>query len=261
MPNTSYDFDAATSKLARADKHLDDLKKVMIDYSESKPAQAIVEPAHYDGSLVITTKVLVAPPSSIRDILGDFLNNVRSALDTSLFPILEHRVTNVRQIQFIISKDRATFEVEFDKKLRPYLNDATVQAIESVSPFKDGNPTLYNLAELSNYDKHRFQIKTVASSTMVMEELESLLPLGTPLPNFSTLTIGEGGSLRLHFGVAAFHSDHMKPFLNAAMIHRIPAMVTILTPSDEQDRMLYAFFHGTKLQVQILIQNIINANS
>lgn len=157
-------------KISRAEKHLNDLKPIIADYIESRPYVLAKDPG--DESGLYRIRMTSNVPSDIPLICGDFIYNIRSALDhlaaalnppsrkrSVYFPIFwsgvweEHSESedegkaNDRKKWASSTRKMAPEAVEILKRLQPDYNEVD-HSDQRVVHYLDG----INL--LSNYDKH-----------------------------------------------------------------------------------------------------------
>jgi hypothetical protein len=67
-------------KLARAAEHLESLNEEVASYLDSRPYE-VVQETQPEGNPLLVCKVNSLPPMRLSVLLGDFLHNLRSALD------------------------------------------------------------------------------------------------------------------------------------------------------------------------------------
>jgi len=152
-------LDDCKLKIVRAEKHLDELASEFMGLANRKPYDVVFD---YDpnvpGELGVNVRVNEEPPAYLGAILGDFLQNCRSALDyiaagldraagrggfTSYFPIYENRMT---------------FQNEAAGQFKHWKNSLAI--VEGVQPFNSTrrpiktHPALI-LHRLNRTDKHR----------------------------------------------------------------------------------------------------------
>lgn len=258
-------FTTAVMKLERAGEHFEELEQLLIKYANSNPARVILSPSYYNFTnpptsfIKVTTTVVEPPPVKIKSVLGDFFHNLRSALDTVFFPLVEGKFENKRHVQFIIGKDEERFNEEFEKRFSPHLNKHTISAIKDAKPFKEGNALLYMLSELNNIDKHRYQI--VASTdggTITREELMALVPPGTKISQFHSIVLG--GSLMIRVGGEWSEPKNLQNFISNTKCPPLPAMVFLKSPEQEYLQEILQICRTIKQEVETLVQKIISAN-
>lgn len=81
MNETAHPLEGARLKIGRAGEHLSTLKVGLRDYEARAPYELVKEP-HPDYQWhVVRAKVREEPPVRLGLIVGDFLNNLRAALD------------------------------------------------------------------------------------------------------------------------------------------------------------------------------------
>jgi len=266
MPKIDEMFTTSVIKLARAGEHLAEIEKLLVEYENSKPARVVLKPSYENfinppkSYIKITTRMAEPPPERIKAVLGDFLHNLRSALDTAVFPLVEDKFDNKRLIQFVISEDEASFRDKFDKKFAPHLNEATISVIKESKPFKGGNALLYALSDLNNIDKHRYHIVASADAggTITGEQFATLVPPGTYIARFQSIILG--GTLIIPMVGEWSEPKKLQDFISDNNSLPIPAKVFLEPPSYEHSEELYYVCHEMKQEVEKLVKKLINAN-
>lgn len=167
-------FDSV-SKLTRAKHHLNELEVMVQQYRDAHPyrAERYVEGRGKNRRDVWRLQITQQPPAEIPLILGDFLYNVRSALDylaaelvrpsetsRSFFPILSCRVWDMP----VVLNAKGVDPLADDR--RRWASIENMMAPDVVAILKDLQPTgqdgadgemnaLTLLNQLSNKDRHR----------------------------------------------------------------------------------------------------------
>lgn len=145
-------------KMQRAVKHLHDTEQLISDYLQSSPYHIEVQTDQQSSAYVVTT-THTPPPDAIALSFGDFLNNLRSALD--------HLARMLVQQNGGIPVDGpggTTFPITRNAKedLTNIKGGATTpqrEILHRVQPHQMGSDyekhPLWKLNELNNIDKHR----------------------------------------------------------------------------------------------------------
>jgi hypothetical protein len=157
-------------KIDRADEHLETTLAILrgIAYGECK----IVPEINKKLNCGVQRISLPKPPDSLSTVVGDFLFNIRSALDQLLWQlVLVNDCTPGKSNMFIIAETAESFAKQV-KSGR--LNGTSAQVktlIEGLQPYHrgNGNESLITLARLHNTDKHQTPNLTtaVAHDTLV----------------------------------------------------------------------------------------------
>ena len=153
------------AKLDRGREHLERFKDECQGFLMGPPKPyEIIEERQVDGGEVFdifTIKISEQPPSSLSLAAGDFLQNMRSALDYMIYALTEANLgkpppSNLgRDIGFPIAMRIEEFE---PKKIRA-VPPNVVTIIEGLQPYHGANPDHHDLAilhRMANIDKHRF---------------------------------------------------------------------------------------------------------
>jgi hypothetical protein len=164
------DLAGVRGKLSRAKEHLDDIYAAVYSWSLSEEAKHSVPDIKYetDGKYIyaLLGKVSLIERPDIGLLIGDFVHNLRSALDHVVAQMAWKRDSTFdgTKTAFPITLTRGEFKNSIRRSLEPFLSDqAITTAFESYQPYKTeetyGTPAreaiLYIVSELDNIDKHR----------------------------------------------------------------------------------------------------------
>jgi hypothetical protein len=160
---------AAIDKLDRAEEHLKVIDGEEVAWLNTRPYRA-VRKGEFDGPYeIVRVDMLRPPPDTLAPVIGDCLQNLRSALDHIAFQLAIDNLGRLptakeaKKVQFPISGERAHQKLnEFLKSvpgqyLRFIAPDAQA-AIHQLQPCQRRNPKhdpLWIVCELNNIDKHR----------------------------------------------------------------------------------------------------------
>jgi hypothetical protein len=203
------------AKLDRADEHLERLNREIGTWLDGKPHAYWAKPDFHAGRYSIHVTVNEVPPPLLSVVCGDYVHCLRSALD-------HLACGNVKKITkrtaFPIYRDGDDFfcavEMPARRKRPGPLTGLDPEgnlfaAIKAFQPYEgpDGyeRHPLFNLAELSNADKHRAILASAAANRRVDAEAlwvrgkhivcsDAEYAMGTPLVNgakvcWGTLTV------------------------------------------------------------------------
>lgn len=165
-------LESVALRLARAQEHLDalgdEIDRFLDPPDADKPYGSILEKDDETGKRRLCASVRRSPPPHLSLFVGDFLHNVRSALDHLAWKLGGDPPSNEKASEFPIFLTRDQFRhptggrsgYEKTSGIEP-----RAQAIiEDVQPFNGGDDPqlhpLWMLHELSTEDKHRLPIVT-----------------------------------------------------------------------------------------------------
>jgi hypothetical protein len=159
MPNP---LDGARAKLDRARLHLTDLEDRIAAYLQTQPIQ-IREQHDRDGATrhiqwIATTST--KPPAQLGLIVGDWAQNVRAALDSTVYELVRREFGDAdpRWTQFPVVLDEGRYAGQEQARLRG-APAWSLPVFRGLQPFNDGAEAAYHplavLADVSNRDKHR----------------------------------------------------------------------------------------------------------
>ena len=160
-------LDSVKLKLVRAQEHLAAVLEVLGGASYGKCE--IIPEENPDANLGVLRVRLPKVPDTLSPLIGDFLFNVRSALDHVVWQlVLANGGTPTKATCFPISSDPGAFAKHSKTRLAGVSPKASA-LIETLQPYHGGNEPLGILARLHNVDKHQtFNLITaVASDTLI----------------------------------------------------------------------------------------------
>lgn len=164
-------IDEIRVKLARAEKHLDDVLGALEGYKQA----AVVIAMEKDESLQMAVqRVHLTPNSSpeISAIAGDFFSNVRAVLDYVIWQLVLKNPPNVpgASNQFPITDSAKGFADQVARKRLRGVPEEAKKTIEALQPYQDRSNPLGILNRLVNIDKHQTLnvVAVVADNTEVV---------------------------------------------------------------------------------------------
>jgi len=153
---TDHPLDGINLKLIRAQKHVDDVMGML---SLIKVGECCITPERNEnlGLLVQRISIQPKPPLELSVVIGDFLFDVRSALDHLIWQLVIHnRGSPTSRNMFPITSAPAQLNAAVAKRRRlEGVSPKTCAIIESLQPYHTGNEALGRLDALHNADKHR----------------------------------------------------------------------------------------------------------
>ncbi len=194
-------------RLDWADRCFDDLKASVEAFGKRHPCEVLSNRDLETGDYVFRLKVHEEPPLDWGFLIGDFINNVRCAVDNLVWEIARRNADPPPdRTQFLACFDHATFEKR--RHSLAGLPDAAFYTIKMVQPYQDRyaywgqwrqvNPAespAYILERLWNWDKHR------ASHP-------AFFALGRETVWFNLHTVPEEASIEPHsFNVEPLHDN------------------------------------------------------
>ncbi len=167
-PTTS--LTGARLKLKRARDHLYTLGDELAAFNAGEPFKIVHEPSSDGSEHVFRAQILREPPPVLSVIIGDALQNMRSALEHLAWGLTpeEDRRKSERSIGFpVYTDERAFFQVDKNRgtystrsgahKIRAMESKART-AIAQLQPYKSKDPhehPLWLLNELARTDRHQ----------------------------------------------------------------------------------------------------------
>lgn len=146
--------------MMRAQQHLESLDAAIDQWSESRPYRFRKQRDPDTGWYIWTCRVLRPPPVQLGLIFGDYLNNLRSALDYLAQALVKRGGKNPsRRVRFPILLEVDEWDTDRTKVARKGIPARWVAVIESLQPYRRGDAAadqpLAILNKLANLNEHR----------------------------------------------------------------------------------------------------------
>jgi len=161
-------------RIERAGQHLANLKRRVKTYQDANEGTMLYR-IDQSGALTVQGLPKEAPPRIIGVLLGETIQNLRTALDYLVFALAwwdSGKFDSERKTQFPICDSLELFKSKRDVWLAGISDDHRI-AIEWLQPYK-GRKWLANLRDISNLDKHN--IVTVTPGLVGT----AVVPVGLP---------------------------------------------------------------------------------
>ena len=181
-------------KLARAKHHFESFKTEVDRYIQHGTNYGVLDANRNVNSAIMDVQVRHPIPPDIPLIIGDCVQNLRSALDYLVWEmVIATGSQPSKRNAFPICTTDAAFDVEADKKrLRGISDPELIAKIKALQPCKNGNvpeqDPLFILDELTNINKHRRILLASLKGNFVLGR-SNLADLGTHLSVNISLTV------------------------------------------------------------------------
>jgi hypothetical protein len=156
MSHSKDRFESIRAKIERAEQHLSELTEIDRPYKSVKCSLSVKE--NPETGISHLSFDLPAPPATVPTIVGDCLNNLRSALDHLIWQIVDSNgiAQPASSNMFPICSTEEAFANQVKgNRLRGVPQNA-VDQIRRLQPYVgEHNRLLWLLSELCNLDKHR----------------------------------------------------------------------------------------------------------
>lgn len=154
------------TKVERSKKHIADLQAAIKRFLDSRPYVVGVKEDAKAGKRIYYLSGVTNPDPEVAAIIGDVLQNLRSALDHLAYQVVSVGIGGVPsrpwEIEYPVADSATEYPSLRNRKVKGARQDA-LDAIDATKPYKGGNDTLWRLHKLNNVDKHRLLI-TVGSN-------------------------------------------------------------------------------------------------
>lgn len=145
------------TKSPRARVHLVSLQGLIEGYLAGKPYEMSTREDTAAEQRVYFISAIGEPPPEIALLLGEILQNLRSALDHLAYQLClvgGGTERDLRRVQFPIAETTGCFKRQLPAQTAG-MTDAAVRTIIELRPHRGGNEWLLLLHRLNNIDKHR----------------------------------------------------------------------------------------------------------
>ena len=196
MSLNSEGLSGPRTKLERATKHIEELQPILKAFLDSRPYKIETKRDRERGLIYYLTSV-GEPPAEMAAIVGDVLQNLRSALDYLAFRLVCIGVNGpVKpwEIAYPVADEATKYPSLRDRKVRGARQEA-INAINATKPYPGGNDALWRIHRLNNVDKHRLLIAVGSAfrsadiggqmSRMMAKHWAETHPGAPPLPTLS----------------------------------------------------------------------------
>ncbi len=153
---TPHPFEAAFHRVQRVKKHLTDLGE-MLTFMEREKKNSVVSYIQNKGlpSLVAGDKIIINFPMVTAITIGEFLYNIRTALDYMIFKLIKnHTIETKNFTNFPIVDTPDKFKTWRKSARLKGIDEVHIAALKRLQPY-DGCDWTRALGKLSNIDKHR----------------------------------------------------------------------------------------------------------
>jgi len=148
------------SKVQRAEKNIFDFRREVERFKATKPYELVRQPELQAGKIVYDVVKADHVWPSIPAIVGDVLQNLRTALDYMACCLVPNCRIGIAKIYFPILDSAPTteqLESAFDGKVKGADRDV-INKIAALKPYQGGDDVLWRLHRLNIIDKHRLLV-------------------------------------------------------------------------------------------------------
>ena len=147
----------ATAKLARADRHIADIRAMIDAYEGAYLIPNKVDFLFTDWTVMLTHQV---PEVEIQSALGDAVHNLRTTLDVLAVAIVREAGGNPRGVYFPFCEKAEDLDQMIRRRNFHRAPSAAVALLKEIKPYKAGNEALRAIHDLDIRDKHNDLIPT-----------------------------------------------------------------------------------------------------
>ena len=181
-------LEGAWIKLARASRHIDELRTNARTYLDSKPYE-IAQHEEPNGDLVYRLKIARLIPREWAGIVGDAVHNIRAALDLMVWQLVERNGgVPSRETCFPIGKPPPDYEPQMRRALSG-VHPLAMRMIRRLRPYYGGNSVLAQLHSIDIEDKHRVLLIVGAAHRHLVVKFKMNVPWQQSPVDFPPLAI------------------------------------------------------------------------
>ena len=165
-PTPEQSFRGSALKIARARKHLAELKGEIVAYIQTNPARFeinIPDPPVWisEGVAAVSVKFHIpGVPDELGPIIGDVVHNLRSSLDMMACELVRLSGRSDKGVYFPFCETADDIDEVIKKRNFYRAGVPAVELLKSYQPHRGGNIALRALHDLANRDKHHTLIPT-----------------------------------------------------------------------------------------------------
>lgn len=165
-------FEAARLKVDRANKHINDLEDCLGTFLRTKPYNMRIEVDPKTGENLLRFQSTKNIPDDVPLIIGDAVNNLRSALDLMVAEIYRQAGENDTSARFPFHESRDNLVDTVSKGIEAFAPAIASLIVNQIKPHKGGNDLLWSLNKLNVMDKHRLLIPVIGAVELSGVHLE-----------------------------------------------------------------------------------------
>ena len=143
-------------KIQRAQEHLASLSSEVRAYLESQPYEVAAKRNPETRRLIYFVAGVRPTPRRLSALLGDTIQNLRSALDHLAFQLVSVATGKfpTTHVYFPVADDHSKYIKQRRRQLKGAA-PAAIAAVDGLKPYKGGNDEIWLLHKLNIIDKHR----------------------------------------------------------------------------------------------------------
>lgn len=244
----------------RAQFHLNTLKESIDAFFESKPYEIVREVNPNTNELFGVLRVKRECPPAWGILVGDFIHNLRSALDHLVWQLVIHETGNpptAFDTQFPIFQTEAGYNTRGEPVRLKGVGAKAKVLIKTLQPFHTGegtNSPLWHLHELCNFDKHR----RICLTGAVTHQLHVQGVAG----EITALMVGQQGKLQdgailIGVGLAPSNIPILERAANVKMDGGFTYFITLQEPClSQNDEQIVKFLNFIGMRVAGIVEQV-----
>jgi hypothetical protein len=247
-------------KLNRAQFHLNTSKESIDAFFKSKPYEIVRQVNPDTSQLFGVLRIRRECPPAWGILVGDFIHNLRSALDHLVWQLVIHETGNpptTLDTQFPIFQTEVGYNTRGEPVRLKGVGARAKALIKTLQPFSTGegtNSPLWHLHELSNFDKHR----RICLTGSVTHQLHVQGVIG----EITGLMVGQQGKLQdgailIGATLAASNIPILERAVNVKMDGGFTYYITLQEPSlSQNDEQIIKFLNFIGMRVAEIVEQV-----
>lgn len=160
----SVRFDSARLKVTRAERHIGELRALIIDFAGQKPCTLMIQRNEDRKSNSLVASAAKGLPEEVAMAIGDVIHNLRTSLDHMAFQIVGDSRSKVqfpmnKTASGLVSTPPFNMLTKAFPAMKPLL-------LNKLRPYEDGNYPLWALDQMDIIDKHKLLLPAYSVSSI-----------------------------------------------------------------------------------------------
>lgn len=156
MANTAPQLEGPRLKIKRANEHIQDARKRVVEFFETHPYEVFTDVDTVEQRESLKIRLNASPPSEISIIVAEAVYHLRSSLDQLACVLAEaNGAKDTSQTYFPFAGDESEFKKRGVQNKINMLHPEAISMLSDLKPYRGGNDLLWALGRLANIDKHK----------------------------------------------------------------------------------------------------------
>lgn len=162
----------ARFKIERAKSHIEDLKRTIVDFSQSRPYELIRYP-QLPGTEALILRLNQPIPDDIFHIVGDIISNLRASLDHIASGLAVANGQASKKVYFPTADSDSELMKPYTQDKIKKLSPAAITFINDLEPYEGGkNEQFWLLGKLENVNKHNRLVAVGHTARNILSQID-----------------------------------------------------------------------------------------